>query len=142
MRVRILLGAPGFQMSNAPELTTQFVQELNETSDDYAQWAVTGKSNSQVIFEKFVASGYDIDSVPVEDLHHVVSAWKIILIPALPPYSWESQDARGKQWPWIFAKAAELLQRDRWKLQAKIEEQKRELIEVRKELSQLKRAKK
>jgi hypothetical protein len=99
------------------------------------------ETHSQKVFYDFVASGYDPDSVKDDDVNHVVQEWSIHLVPWFGVPTLEQQNMRRLQWPSLMAQLTYKLQRAHWTLQQRFKLQQEQIIELKKELSALKRAK-
>lgn len=96
-------------------------------------------SDAEKAFAKFIHSGYDAASVPLDDVHHVATQWAIRLVPWHTGFR-EEQESRSKQWPWVMAWFVGCLRGECWRLESENRRLKEQLIEHRKELSKLKRA--
>jgi hypothetical protein len=100
------------------------------------------ETHGENAFYDFVASGYDPDSVKDDDVNHVVQQWAIHLVPYFGVPTWDQQNMRRMQWPSLMAQLTYKLQRAHWALQQRFERQQEQMIELKKEISALKRAKK
>lgn len=92
-------------------------------------------------FKEFVRSGYDADKVLPNRILHIASEFASHMNPAFTG-SYDEQQIRKAQWPALFVGLVSVLQHAYWEAQDKIRSQREELIEIKKELSALKRAKK
>lgn len=98
-------------------------------------------TRSEEAFQKFVESGYDDLSVPIEDIHGVVCEWRLKLVPYYPKATYLQQISRKQQWPWVFAALVGRMYEAWYATTLENKALKAQLIEHRKEISKLKRAK-
>jgi DICT domain-containing protein len=112
-------------------------------SKDYQDYVDTGLHYSEKVFDKFVESEYNVNEVPIDDVHHVAMEWAVKLVPVnYAMASWQHQEARGNTIPWKFNKLVQRLRGALWEAERKLKRQQEDLIEARKELSRLKRLQK
>lgn len=100
---------------------------------------VAAKTHSEEAFLLFAESGYDVSSIKKEDIHHVASEWVAQLVPVYPQATWEQQQARKSQWPWIFGLLVGRMYSEWFFTDQENRKLKESLIEARKEISRLKR---
>ncbi len=82
------------------------------------------------------------DTIEPDRVLAVISEWASETVPVQGLATFAEQERREMTIPFLVVKLVEVLQQAYWDSQEKIREQREELIEAKKEVSRLKRAKK
>ncbi len=97
------------------------------------------KTHAEEAFEKFVISGYDPESVAVDDLYAVIQTWVYSELVPVTNGSYGDLIIRSNQWASKLAQLAARIQSELWQTRNKLQRQREQLIEAKKEISRLKR---
>lgn len=102
---------------------------------------MTYLTEAEIAFRKFADDGYNAANVPEENIYGVLRTFAVHLVPYEGIPTWVEQDRRKRTWPWVMADLAARIMGKNHILEARNKRLQEQLIEAKKEISQLKRKK-